>query len=206
MAITTILFDLGNVLLYFDPGKALKEMAKHLNPLTALLLAAKKNEFMKELRGEADLLETGRMTIEQFFSRLKGKIGLNLEFEQFKVIWNDIFSPNHEVLALARDLSMRHPCYILSNTNEPHFKFVLERYPELAFAKGHAVSYELGVLKPAREFFDKALAHLGLQAGECVFIDDLPENVEGAKQAGIAAIPFVNAGQLKADLSVLGIG
>jgi glucose-1-phosphatase len=205
MAYRNILFDLGNVLLFFDHGKALRELAKSVNPLTAMLLWSKKDEFLKELRVEADLLENGRMTIEQFFSRLKGKIGLQLEFEQFEKIWCDIFTPNQEMLAYARELSTRYNCYVLSNTNDAHFQHVLRTFPELAFVKGFALSYKLGVMKPAREFFDGALDQLGVTAGESVFIDDLSENIIGAKAAGIEAVTYTGVPQLREALAALGI-
>ena len=205
MGYRNLLFDLGNVLLFFDPDKALKELATHLKPLTALLLWAKKDEFLKELRGEADLLETGRMTIEQFYSRLKGKIGLELELDQFVRIWNDIFTANQAMLDLATELSGRYACYIASNTNEAHFRHVLAEFPALGFAKRAALSYELGELKPSREFFRKALAKFGIAADESVFVDDIELNVEGARQAGIQAIRSVDAGQVRAALEALGV-
>ncbi len=205
-AMTTILFDLGNVLLFFDHGKALRELAKHVNPLTAMLLWARKDEFLKDIRGEADLLETGRMSLEQFYSRLKDKIGLNLEFPQFQAIWDDIFTANAPVLALAQQLAARYPCYVLSNTNASHLAHALAQFPQLGFACGFAASHELGVLKPARAFFDGALAKFGLRAEACVFIDDLEENVEGARAAGLTAMQYRTPDELKADLAAVGVG
>ena len=205
MPYRNLMFDLGNVLLFYDPNKALKEMAKHLKPLTAMLLWAKKDDFLKDLRGEADLLETGRMTIAQFFSRLKAKIGLEMELDGFVQIWNDIFTANREMLDLARDLASRYNCYILSNTNEAHYQHVVATFPELSFAKGSALSYKIGAMKPDAEFYQKALESLGAIAEESVFVDDLPANVEGAAAVGMKALHFANAAQLKADLAALGI-
>jgi putative hydrolase of the HAD superfamily len=203
---TTVLFDLGNVLLFFDHGKALRELAKHVNPLTAMLLWARKDEFLKDIRAEADLLETGRMTLEQFYSRLKGKIGLNLEFPQFQAIWDDIFTANEPVLALAQQLAMTYPCYILSNTNASHLAHAQAQFPQLGFARGYAASHELGVMKPAREFFDGALAKFALRAEECVFIDDLEENVLGARAVGLTAIQYRTPDALVTDLAACGVG
>ena len=205
MSYRNLLFDLGNVLLFYDPNKALKEMAKKLKPLTAMLLWAKKDEFLKDLRVEADMLECGRMTIAQFFSRLKGKIGLDMELDEFVLVWNDIFTANREMLDLARDLAGRYNCYILSNTNEAHYQHVVATFPELSFAKGAALSYMLGAMKPAAEFYQKAVESLGIAAEESVFVDDLPANVEGATAVGIKALHFVNAGQLRADFAALGV-
>jgi len=202
---TTILFDLGNVLLFFDHGKALRELAKHVNPLTAMLLWARKDEFLKDMRGEADLLESGRMSLEQFYARLKSKIGLALEYDQFRAIWNDIFTPNEPVLALAQQLATRHPCYVLSNTNAAHLEYVRAQFPQLGFARGFAASYALGVMKPARAFFDGALAQFGVRAGACVFIDDLSENVQGARDAGLPAFQYHTPANLAEELAKHGV-
>jgi len=201
----TLLFDLGNVLLFFDHGKALRALASYLNPLTAMYTSARKNEFLKELRGEADLLESGRMDLAQFYSRLKGKIGLTIEFTQFQAIWNDIFTPNEPVLALAQTLATRYPCYILSNTNASHLEYVRATYPQLSFARGYAASHELGVMKPSREFFDKALQQFGLQPMDAVFIDDLAENVSGAREAGLDSFQYQTPEQLQQELAARGI-
>jgi len=205
MSIPSIIFDLGNVLLFFDQGKALRALAQHLNPLTAMLLWARKDEFLKDLRAEADLLESGRISLEQFYSRLKGKIGLTIDFDGFQRIWNDIFSPNEPVLALAQQLSTRYDCYVFSNTNASHFEFVKSSFPVLNFAKGWSVSHELGAMKPAREFYDQALAQHSLQAADCVFIDDLEANVHGARTAGLDAIHYRSPHQLVTDLAARGI-
>jgi len=201
----TLLFDLGNVLLFFDHGKALRALAAHLNPLTAMYIWARKNEFLKELRSEADLLESGRMDLEQFYTRLKGKIGLTIEFPRFQAIWNDIFTPNEPVIALAQALATRYPCYILSNTNASHLEYVRATYPQLSFARGYAASHELGVMKPAREFFVKALQQLGLQPADAVFIDDLAENVSGAREAGLDSFQYQTPEQLQQELAARGI-
>lgn len=204
-SISSIVFDLGNVLLFFDQGKALRALAQHLNPLTAMLLWARKDEFLKELRAEADLLETGRMSLEQFHSRLKGKIGLTIDYDGFQRIWNDIFSPNEPVLALAQQLSARYTCYIFSNTNASHYDYVKATYPALSFAKGWSLSHELGVMKPAREFYELALAQHGLTAADTLFIDDLEPNVVGAREAGLDAIHYRSPEQLITDLAARGI-
>ncbi|MCX7847476.1 MAG: HAD family phosphatase [bacterium] len=205
MPISSIIFDLGNVLVFFDQSKALRALANYVNPLTAMLLWARKEEFLKELRAEADLLETGRLSLAQFYSRLKGKIGLTIDLDGFQKIWNDIFSPNEPVLALAQQLSSHYPCYIFSNTNASHYEFVKAHYPALSFAKGWSVSHELGVMKPAHEFFERALAQHQLSPATSLFIDDLEPNVAAARSVGLDAIHYQSPSQLLSELGSRGI-
>ena len=75
----------------------------------------------------------------------------------------------------------------------------------LNFVKGKAVSYEIGIMKPAREYFEKTLDVLEVKAEECVFIDDNPNNVSAAEELGIAGITFTDLDQLKSALGEKGI-
>ena len=50
------------------------------------------------------------------------------------------------------------------------------------------ISGEVGMRKPELEIFELALDRIGLPAGECVFVDDMPHNIAAAAQAGLAGI------------------
>ncbi|RLD12229.1 MAG: hypothetical protein DRI44_01375 [Chlamydiae bacterium] len=196
-----ILFDIGNVLIKLYPERAFKKLANYMNPLTAMLIWAKKDEFMKDIRREQDLLETGKMTIQQFFSRLKGKIGLKMEFEQFEDVWCSMFSLNEDVLRFANELSSNYKIFLLSNTNKTHINHLYKEFPVFDFVSGTALSHELGYLKPSQEFFNKALEKLNINAGESIFIDDSEINVKSANESGITAFKFDNLEKLKDDLA-----
>ncbi|MCK5853299.1 HAD family phosphatase [bacterium] len=195
-----ILFDIGNVLVKLEHDRAFKKLAKYMNPLTAMLIWAKKDEFMKDIQREQDLLETGKMTIQQFFSRLKGKIGLKMDFEQFEDAWCSMFSLNEDVVQFAEELSNNYKIFLLSNTNETHIKHLYKEFPVFDFISGTALSHELGYLKPAPEFFSKALEKLNIIAEESVFIDDSDVNVNAASEAGITAFQFTSLEKLKTAL------
>ena len=200
-----ILFDIGNVLIKLEQERAFKKLAKYMNPLTAMLIWAKKDEFMKELQSDQRLLETGKMTIHQFFSRLKGKIGLKMDFEQFEDAWCSMFSINEDVVQFAEELSRKYKVYLLSNTNETHINHLFKEFPVFDFISGTALSHELGVLKPNPEFFRKALERLDIEAEESVFIDDSEENVKSANEFGITAFKFDDLEKLKKDFEEAGI-
>ena len=196
-----IIFDIGNVLVKLDFERAFKRLAKNINPLTAMLIWAKKDEFLKDIRKEQDLLETGCMTIQQFYSRLKGKIGLKIDFDLFEEAWCDMFELNQDVVDFAKTLSENHNIYFASNANESHINFLQKTYPEIFFAKNMALSYELETMKPDKEFFDKMLGKFEITADSCLFIDDLKKNVVGAIDFGIPSIQFENLDQLKTEIS-----
>ncbi len=200
-----ILFDIGNVLVILEHDRAFKKLAQYMNPLTAMLIWAKKDEFMKDIRREQDLLETGKMTTQQFFSRLKGKIGLKMNFEQFENAWCSMFSINENMIQMAQSLSLNYKVFLLSNTNESHINHLFNEFPVFNFISGSALSHELGYLKPAPEFFLKALENLDIKADESVFIDDSDVNVKAASETGLTSFKFENLGKLENDLINVGV-
>jgi len=200
-----LIFDVGKVLVDLDYDRAFKKLGEYLNPLTAMLIWAKKDEFMKEMQGEIDLLETGRMTMAQFFSRLKGRVGLKLEQDQFEEIWCSALQPNGDMLMLLADLCPNVPCYCASNTNATHAEYMLAECPQLLELNGTAFSHELGVKKPAPEFFRAMCERFGVTPGECIFIDDRQANVDAAVECGMAGIVFDGIEGLRAALKERGI-
>ena len=71
--------------------------------------------------------------------------------------------------------------------------------------EGATVSAEVGLLKPDPLIYRHLLDTHGLEADETVFLDDIPRNVAGAKDAGIHAFLFTTAEQAEADLASLGV-
>ena len=54
------------------------------------------------------------------------------------------------------------------------------------------LSYELGVVKPQRAIYEDAVRGLGVAAGDALFVDDRPENVEGAVAVGLRGVLYTN--------------
>ena len=79
-------------------------------------------------------------------------------------------------------------------------KFGLRNYFSAFFS-----SCYLGVAKPHPQIYRLALDISQRSADECVFIDDRPINLEGARRVGLHTIHFLNAGQLETDLRTMGV-
>ena len=67
------------------------------------------------------------------------------------------------------------------------------------------LSHEVGHMKPAPEFYAACVSAAGVPAGVCIFIDDLEENVDGARRAGLIGLHYVDTPTLIADLDRLGM-
>jgi putative hydrolase of the HAD superfamily len=96
--------------------------------------------------------------------------------------------------------------YLGSNTNLLHATFYRRQFAEtLDLFDGFILSYEVGHLKPDREFFDACVRAAGVEPASCLFIDDVTENVEGAQRAGLTALRYRDTATLIAELALAGV-
>lgn len=124
-----------------------------------------------------------------YFESLR-KEGLVLTDEQFLEGWNAVMGEEiAPTVALIRRLAPRIPQYLLSNTNKAHFDYCTKRYAEaLAPLRRLFLSYEMGLRKPERAAFDHVSRAIGAAPARILYFDDLPENVEAARLAGMDAV------------------
>ena len=198
MAITTILFDLGGTLLHFDFSPICTTLSERSGRPPGEVSAA-----IEERYREFCL---GRMTGVQWHGHLSAELGLAMTYDEFRRVWSDIFRPFESMIALARRLRPRYGQYLLSNTDEIHLPWCVEHFSLAPLLDGMILSYEIGAMKPDARIFDEGLRRAGLRPEECVFIDDLAANVEGARACGIDAVVCRSAEQVAHDLAAKGVG
>ena len=75
----------------------------------------------------------------------------------------------------------------------------------LKYMDGTVFSCDVKMLKPEHQIYEKVLEQFSLKAEESVFIDDRPENCQGAREVGIRAIEFKNFKQATEELEKLGV-
>jgi 2-haloacid dehalogenase len=92
------------------------------------------------------------------------------------------------------------PLYAITNYSSEKFVETVERFPFFALFRDIVVSGDEKLLKPEAEIFRLCLDRNGLNAEDCVFIDDVLHNIEGARAVGIDAIHFQSPQQLEAEL------
>ena len=93
--------------------------------------------------------------------------------------------------------------YVLSNFSEKIWKDCREALEFYEYTDGGIISYKEHLIKPNAEIYSLLLKRYGLNADECVFIDDLKENIEAAKALGIHGIVFETYEQAVRDLNEL---
>jgi len=199
LSISTIIFDLGGVMVW-------TRWARLTEPL-AEMTGSTPDEVMDTIRtGDAYFPHMrGELDFSGFHRRLIDDLGVELTPEELLELWNSILEPNEAINPIVKQLKGSYRLVIGSNTDGAHFGRGNEIQPATLDFDDVLVSYELGVCKPDPEFFRRGLAKLGVEAEECLFIDDLEDNVEAARSLGIIGILFESAEQLERKLKELGI-
>ena len=196
--IRTIVFDMGGVLYHFYPEKALAALPDGDRDLVEKAVYASPDWVLQD-RGDIDEGEMIRRARSHVPERLRDTA------EQF-VRWYELMGPVEGMAELARELkSAGYPLYLLSNVGEAYRRF-RERIPAAAYLTGEFLSSDYGLLKPNREIFEKFLAVYGLEAGECLFVDDTARNIDGARSAGMHGIVFRgDALELREKMKEMGV-
>lgn len=185
--IRAVVFDYGNVLVTVDRLAQCRQLARHspLSPEEILRLI-----WGGDLEREA---ESGRYDSHEQFRRIHRRIQArqNWSHEEFLEDFAagfDLIPEGLAALRLAAGAGKR--TFILSNTSYPHARRLF-RHEELAtIPEGYVFSFKVGAMKPDPAIWGHLLANTGLAAGQCVYIDDVPEYCSAAEALGFAAIHY----------------
>jgi 2-haloacid dehalogenase len=97
------------------------------------------------------------------------------------------------------------PLYGLTNWSVELFPVARRRFPFLDLFEDIVISGEEGVAKPDPEIFRILRERVGHAFGSSVFVDDSPANIQAAAEAGLDAILFTDTGHLREDLLARGL-
>lgn len=175
--IRAFLFDIGNVLLKFDFTIALRKVAA-LSDVRDELQAL---ELLDRVKGA---YESGEIDRAAFLRGAFDVLSFRGTEAEFVAAWEDIFELNEPMAELVEDLAPRFPLHLLSNTNDIHYDYFMQRYPVFARFRGGTFSHVAKASKPGREIYDIACREHGLEPATTFFIDDLLPNIEAARALG----------------------
>lgn len=99
---------------------------------------------------------------------------------------------------IRHELAPQHRVGLLTNADRPMVQGIMGEHLELFDPV--LISAELGMNKPDRRIYEHAIAVAGCPAEQVVFIDDSPENVEGASACGITALVYPGVDALRETL------
>lgn len=197
--IKTIFFDLGNVLVHVDKDLAIREIANlpGLDPDRVMQIAASNIE---------TAFEKGLFSIEGYIDELQQRYNVlhGITVEQLVTIWQKPFAINQPVWDLVPTLKRQAAVILLSNTNELHIRAIEAKYSLLKELDNAVLSFRVGARKPEEQIYREALQIAAADPDECLFIDDLPENVAVAQQLGIHSHRFETVEGLETFLTDFG--
>lgn len=193
-----VIFDLGGVVIEWDPDRILESY--YADPgmramlKTALFLHPDWLQLDRGTLQEADLLvrvagRTGRPAAE-----LSGLLD---------TVRASLHAKTDTVDLLGKLAARGVPLYCLSNMSADIFGYLRERHSFWEAFRGIVISGEIQMMKPEPAIFEFLLQRYGLAAGETVFVDDNAPNVEAARALGIHAVRFENARQCERELEEL---
>jgi glucose-1-phosphatase len=195
--IKAVIFDFGNVICSFD----LRVLVDRLEPRTILARAEIMNAFTDG--NLVRMYETGDVTSDEFLSTVISRGRFSISKEELASIYAGFFQPIPGTIDLIRRLRPSYTLGLLSNTNEIHFERVIRTMDVFDLFDAVTLSFQVRAMKPARAIYDDALGKLNLAPGECVFIDDLEENIDAANAIGFHGIRYTSHNDLTTALREL---
>lgn len=204
-----VIFDLGNVLIDFDPRSVYREFYK--GDEVAL-------QHFFDSRAMWDILNHGHDTLDSWdvaFDDLKAKRpDLSKEIDLFCRDWfKFILGPIPSTLGIFNQL-LDNKVKLYALTNWPSQVWPPQTHPESEVLHDYSfldkfddivVSGQEQLRKPAPELYQLALERWQVDPQRCIFVDDLPENVEAANRLGILGHHFTSAEKLAKELTEHGL-
>ncbi len=191
--IKNIIFDLGGVIININ-------FQNTINAFRKLGLSNFETLYsLKKQSGLFDLLETGNIAPESFYSEIR-KLKPNVTDQDIKLAWCAMLLDMPEKhVAMLKAIRSNYSTYLLSNTNAIHIEyfndyliksFGINPLPDM-FDKLY-YSHEIKQRKPNASAYEAVLFDSKLKPYETLFIDDLYANIDGARKAGLYAYHLEN--------------
>jgi 2-haloacid dehalogenase len=199
LTITAVVFDLGGVLMDWDPRHLYRELCTDAAEMEDFLARVCTGDWHRAHDLGADI----RASCEALAREHPGHRDLIMAWaERGEEMISGPIEDSVAVLADLRAAGM--PCYALSNMETETFPLRRDRFGFMGWFDGFVISGLEGVAKPDRRIFGILLDRFGLDPARTVFIDDRPDNVAAAAAVGLHGLHFTTAGRLRLDLQALG--
>lgn len=201
MKIKAIIFDLGGVLIDWNPSYVFDTMFDSEEE--------KKHFFENICTSDWNEMQDAGRSLKEATEELVARHPEWKEYiEAYYGRWTEMLGgPIHGTVEIFRQLKEKghYKLYALTNWSAELFPIALERYDFLHWFDGRVVSGEEKMRKPHPEFYALTLDRFGLKAEETLFIDDNLRNIKAAEAIGIKSIRFESSEQLKEQLKLEGI-
>ena len=199
--ITWFFFDLGNTVIKLAYERVIHRICS--------LAAVQRDDLVEilEFAGGYRDLERGAISFAEFYEFLCDRAGYRGDLRELQATWADFFDgPIPGIEDVLERVRKKHRIAFLSNSNEVHSELIPRTFASLFEKDDRFIfSHRFKVAKPDPEIFRRAVEVVGALPAQCVFIDDLLENVIAARSVGMKAVQFVDSRQLLGDLEAEGL-
>ena len=182
---SVIVFDLGNVLIPFDYKIIIEKFNKVSSGLGDKFMDYYMNNYEIHRR-----FESGKISEEEFINTMLNVLENKIDKEKFCNDYSKVFRVDEKVTELLPLLKEKYTLVLLSNTNSIHRKYGWNDYGFLKNFDKLVLSYEVGAYKPEKEIYLSAQAFTAKPPEEHLFIDDVAEYAQGARNVGWDAVQF----------------
>ena len=195
---STVVFDLGNVLVEWNPRRLYEQLIPDPDALERFFSTVVTNDWIRAQDAGRSFAD-GIAVLSAEFPHY------DAEIRAFWERWEEMVpGPIHGTVEILSELKRRGtPLYALTNWSAETFPIARPRFPFFDWFDGIVVSGEVRLVKPDARIYRHLLDQFGLQAADCVFIDDSPANVAGAEAVGITGLHFTSPEKLRRDLAEL---
>ncbi|QEC77225.1 HAD family hydrolase [Mucilaginibacter ginsenosidivorax] len=199
--INTIIFDLGAVLIDWNPHYVYKTIFDDEQEMHNFLANVCTSDWNEEQDAGRSLQEGTDLLVAQFPEH-------EANIRAFYGRWIEMLGePFHGTVEIFKQLkeSNKYKIYALTNWSAETFPFAQARFDFLNWFDGVVVSGTEKMRKPAPEFFQVLLDRYNVNPTEALFIDDNYRNVLASEKMGIKTIHFKSADELAEELKALDI-
>jgi 2-haloacid dehalogenase len=200
-SVDTVVFDLGGVLVDWNPRHLYRKIFTGNEPAMEAFLADVCNTAWNEKQ------DRGRPWAEAVAEAIALHPAHESNIRAYRERWDEMLNGALEETVQVLDELHQGGVRLLALTNwsAETFHVAQERFGFLARFEGVLVSGQEGLMKPEPEIFQLLIRRYGLTPSRTLFIDDVQKNVDAAAEQGMRAIQFIDAQQLRNDLNQLGL-
>ncbi len=198
--IDAIVFDIGKVIVDFDLNRPLQALASR----TCLGIPEMKKKLLQS--SLPLLLETGKLSVEEFCAGVRDLLELRMEPMDLVPAWATFF-PDSLILdeSFFAPFCRHYHMMILSNTSAMHIRFLRERFRVLDLFRTCIFSFETGTMKPEEAIYRSVEARAGCAPAKILFIDDIPDHIQTARNLGWNSLLFTGRESLESQFREMGI-
>jgi 2-haloacid dehalogenase len=194
--INTIIFDLGAVLIDWNPHYMYRTVFNDEQEMKDFLATVCTSDWNEEQDAGRSLREGTEALVKQFPQH---EANIRAFYGRWEEMLGDPFWGTIEIFKELKE-SGKYKIYALTNWSAETFPMALERYEFLHWFDGIVVSGAEKMRKPAAEFYQVLFDRYHVKAEESLFIDDNLRNVLAAEKIGIRSIHFTSADSLREEL------